>query len=115
MRKLILAAVLVAGAAVAQQSWMDDWKWERIPEPVLDEDSWVMVEYWPDVQSVTLTAFFLDGNSEKNKSLCEATKRVFDREALCMAEKMNRTMTSHRTCRSVRNMRRLGLMPSKFP
>jgi hypothetical protein len=39
-----------------------------------------MIEVWPDVQSVTLSAYFLDFAYEKNRNRCHATKRVFDRD-----------------------------------
>jgi hypothetical protein len=35
-----------------------------------------MIEVWPDVKAMTLSAYFLDGSTEKNRNLCEATKRV---------------------------------------
>jgi hypothetical protein len=49
---------------------------DRLPHPRLNDDSWIMIEVWPDVKAMTLSAYFLDGSTEKNRNLCEATKRV---------------------------------------
>jgi hypothetical protein len=52
----------------------------RLQPPRVDQDTWVMIEIWPEVQAITLSAYFLEESSEKNRNLCEATKRVFDRD-----------------------------------
>ena len=69
-------------------------KHSKLPYPVINEHSWVMIEIWPDVQDITLSAYFLDFSYDKNKNLCTATKRVFDRAA-------KPSETSYRLCMSV--------------
>ena len=69
-------------------------KHSKLPYPVINEHSWVMIEIWPEVQDITLSAYFLDFSYDKNKNLCTVTKRVFDRAA-----KPNQT--SYRLCMSV--------------
>ena len=66
----------------------------KLPAPVIDRTSWVMIEIWPQVNDITLAAYFLDYSYKKNKNLCAATKSVFDREAKA-------GQTSYRVCMSV--------------
>jgi hypothetical protein len=83
----------------------------KISPPELDSDSWIMVEIWPDVQDVTLTAYFLDSLNEKNRNLCEATKRVFDRDQDAKV-KAGGTFSSYRECLSVTDARSRGYFRS---
>ena len=83
----------------------------KIPAPELNSDSWIMVEIWPDAQDVTLTAYFLDSLNEKNRNLCEETKRVFDREQDAKA-KAGGTFSSYRECLSVPDARSRGYFRS---
>lgn len=83
---------------------------DTIPEPELNDDSWIMLEIWPEVEAITLAAYFLDYSSEKNQSLCEAAKRVFDREQQTQAERQGRKLTSYRLCLSVSEARSQGYL-----
>ena len=74
---LILMLLLFFGSSIGLGA---DSKLDRVPAPRVNQDSWVMIEVWPDVQSITLAAYFLDSSFERNKRLCEATKTVFDRD-----------------------------------
>jgi len=60
-----------------------------------------MVEIWPEVKDITLAAYFLDFSYEKNRNLCEATKRVFDRDQEAQSKTLGREMSSYRSCMSV--------------
>jgi len=87
----------------------------KITNPELDKNSWLMIEVWPDVMDVTLTAYFLDYTFDKNKALCKATKRVFDREQEFHQNEVRRKtgnsefiMNSFRKCLSVNEARSLG-------
>ncbi len=69
-----------------------------LPEPELNASSWIMIEVWPAVSDVTLSAYFLDFSSEKNRSLCHATMRVFDRDQEARAKAANTKYSSYRLC-----------------
>jgi hypothetical protein len=72
-----------------------------LPFPMVTKDSWVIIEIWPDVRDITLSAYFLDFSYEKNKNLCEAAKRVFDQNQAVQSKNLGRDMTSYRRCMSV--------------
>lgn len=72
-------------------------------KPRLNEESWVMFEIWPAVGDITLSAYFLDFSSEKNRNLCEAAKRVFDREQRDRSSETGKSYSSFRICMSVRD------------
>ena len=72
-----------------------------LPSPQVNKDSWVMIEIWPEVKDITLSAYFLDFAYGKNKNVCEATKRVFDRDQEARAKKEGRDYSSYRLCMSV--------------
>lgn len=78
----------------------------------MNDESWIMLEIWPDVNDITLAAYFLDHSSEKNHNLCTAAKRVFDREQQTQAEKQGRTLSSYRICLSVPEARAQGYFGS---
>ena len=77
-------------------------------EPELNADSWIMIEIWPDVRDITLSAYFLDFTYRKNRGLCEATKRVFDREQEWKAKAEGKENSSYRLCLSVSEARLRG-------
>ncbi len=79
-----------------------------LPSPRVNSDSWVIIEVWPEVRSITLSAFFLDSSYEKNRNLCEAAKRVFDREQEARAKEADREFSSYRLCLSVVDARAQG-------
>jgi hypothetical protein len=43
-----------------------DLKLTKLPAPKVDQNSWIMIEIWPEVQDITLAAYFLDFSYEKN-------------------------------------------------
>jgi hypothetical protein len=101
---VVLAYLLPPGATAqstssapvpADQLLYRPWK------PELNDDSWVLIEVWPAVRAVTLTAFFLDYSYEKNENLCRATHRVFERDP-------QKGDTSYRLCMSLHEARRRG-------
>ena len=73
----------------------------KLTKPELNHQSWVMIEFWPDVKDITLSAYFLDSSYEKNKNLCDATKRVFDRDQEARSKGGGKPMSSYRLCMSV--------------
>jgi hypothetical protein len=84
-----------------------------LPAPRLDQDTWVMTEIWPDVQAITLSAYFLEGSSEKNRDLCEATKRVFDREQEQRSKTLKKTFSSYRFCMSLNSAIQQGYVDKR--
>ena len=84
----------------------------QLPEPELNADSWVMIEIWPDVRDITLSAYFLDFSDEKNRNLCEVTKRVFDRDSESRAKAAGKKFSSYRLCLSVGEARSRGYFQS---
>jgi hypothetical protein len=76
-----------------------------LPDPVVDETSWVLIEVWPAVRDVTLAAYFLDFSFEKNENLCAATKRALERDP-------QKGETSYRLCMPVSEARQRGYFRS---
>lgn len=97
---LVFLALLIAMSAGAQVT--------PAAQPRLDADSWVMIEIWPEVRDITLTAFFLDFSFNRNKNLCIATKRVFDRDQNARAQAADRELSSYRLCLPVPQARAEG-------
>ncbi len=79
-----------------------------LPEPELNDNSWVMIEIWPEVNDISLSAYFLDFSYGKNKNLCAATKRVFDREAEYAEAKRGKKFSTYRICMSVNDAKAQG-------
>ncbi len=80
-----------------------DLKYGPVPFPVVNADTWVLIEVWPAVHDITLSAYFMDATSRKNQNLCEATKRSLDREASVRAKAEGREATSWRECYTLRD------------
>src|SRR5688572_23207244 len=55
----------------------------------------------PVVQDITLSAYFLDVSPDKNKNLCEAVKRVLDRDQETRPKEEGKPSTSYRLCFSI--------------
>ncbi len=70
----------------------------RLPAPRVNQETWVMVEVWPEVSAITLAAYFLDFSYHKNKALCEATKAVFDRDQDVRSKTLKKRFSSQRFC-----------------
>jgi hypothetical protein len=68
----------------------------------------MLIEIWPEVRDITLSAYFLHFSNEKNENLCEATKRALDRDQDARAEKSHRKFTSYRLCLPVSQARAEG-------
>ena len=73
----------------------------RLPSPEINRDSWVLIEVWPVVQDITLSAYFLDVSPDKSKNLCEAVKRVLDRDQETRPKEEGKPLTSYRLCFSI--------------
>jgi hypothetical protein len=97
-KRSLVAVLLMGGPLVAEA---ENPLSTRLPSPEINKDSWVMVEIWPDVSDITLSTYFLDFSYEKNRSLCEATKRVFDRDQEARSKGSGREISSYRLCMSV--------------
>jgi hypothetical protein len=80
----------------------------RLPVPKVDGSSWVLIEYWPEVNDITLSAYFLGHSAEKNRNLCNATKRSLDMDAEQRAKRQKRKATSSRRCLTVTDATREG-------
>jgi len=79
-----------------------------IPYPEVNSDVWMLIEYWPRVKDITLSAYFMDRLSGKNQSLCEATKRALDRDAEEIAKREKTPPTAYRLCYTLRDAVKLG-------
>jgi len=79
-------------------------------KPEINADSWVMLEIWPEVNDITLSAYFLDYHAQKNKSLCQATKIVFDRDQQAREKQLKKKLTSYRRCLPVEDAIKDGLV-----
>ena len=73
----------------------------KLPVPKVDQNSWIMIEIWPEVQDITLAAYFLDFSYEKNSNLCSEAKRVFDSEAAAKEKLQKKKFSSYRVCMSL--------------
>lgn len=100
-----LCRALLAMPLLAQGSEL---KFGPIPYPNVDNYTWVLIEIWPEVRDITLSAYFIDATSRKNQNLCEATKRALDRDAAALAKQQNREATSHRQCLTLGDAIRSG-------
>ena len=69
--------------------------------PVVNDAGYVLLEIWPEVKDVTLSAFFFDELHEKSRNLCEALKTVLDRDAQTRSRDTGMKFTSYRRCMTV--------------
>jgi hypothetical protein len=81
-----------------------------LPPPEVNAESWVMIEIWPEVRDITLSAYFLDFSGARNRNLCEATKAVFDRDQDGRSRTKGRKGSSYRLCLSVADAVAKGLI-----
>lgn len=103
----LLATAFVVVAAVAGPTKNNV---RPLVKPEINADSWVMIEIWPEVNDITLSAYFLDYNAPKNKSLCQAVKIVFDRDQQAREKQLAKKFTSYRRCLSVEDAKKEGLV-----
>jgi hypothetical protein len=73
----------------------------KLPAPRVDQNSWIMIEIWPEAQNITLAAYFLDSSYEKNSNLCSEAKRVFDSGAAAKEKLQKKKFSSYRVCMSL--------------
>jgi hypothetical protein len=83
-------------------------KYGPLPYPEVNADTWVLIEIWPEVGDITLSAYFMDATSRKNQRLCEATIRSLDRDAAVLAKERKRESTSYWQCLTIRDAVRAG-------
>lgn len=110
MRHLIFVvfiSVVFVGTAISKS------RLSALPKPEVNENSWVMVEIWPEVNDITLSAYFLDSSEQKNKALCASVKTVFDRDQDAKERKLKKKFTSYRRCLSVNKAMEEGLIVAK--
>ena|SRR5215471_2510658 len=96
----IVAGMLMLGIMPKIASSADS-KLSKLPAPRVDQNTWIMIEIWPEVQNITLAAYFLDFSYEKNSNLCSEAKRVFDSEAAAKEKLQNKKFSSYRVCMSL--------------
>ena len=103
--RLKLVAGIVAGmlmlGIVSKLAASADSKLPKLPAPRVDQNSWIMIEIWPEVQDITLAAYFLDFSYEKNSNLCSEAKRVFDIGAAAKEKLQKKKFSSYRVCMSL--------------
>src|SRR5262245_32091204 len=95
----ILVGMLMLGI-VSKNAASADLK-SKLPAPRIDQNSWIMIEIWPEAQDITLAAYFLDFSYEKNSNLCSEAKRVFDSGAAAKEKLQNKKFSSYRVCMSL--------------
>lgn len=95
---LVILSLLFCCSSPAQEL-----RYGPVPFPVINPDTWVLIEVWPTVHDITLSAYFLDISSRKNQNLCEATKRALGRDAEALAKTKGLTPTSYRECYTLRD------------
>jgi hypothetical protein len=100
---LVLAALAIPVCAQSSELQLTP-----VPYPAVNADTWVLIEIWPTVGAITLSAFFMDATSKKNESLCEATKRALDRDATALANAQKREYTTHRHCMTLGDAEKAG-------
>ena len=64
--------------------------------PLVREGGYVLLEIWPAVKEITLSAFFLDDSDGRSRKLCETVKKSLDHEAEIRAREQKKTFTSFR-------------------
>src|SRR5215510_9771938 len=104
MRLKIVAAIAVGMlmlGIVSKIAASADLKLSKLPAPRIDQNSWIMIEVWPEAQDITLAAYFLDNAYEKNRNLCSEAKRVFDSEAAAKEKLQKKKFSSYRVCMSL--------------
>jgi hypothetical protein len=108
IRRTVLSslALLVALAATAGEPL----NYGPKPFPEVNPDTWVLIEYWPLVKDITLTAYFMEFSSERNGNLCAAAKRALDRDAEQLAKKEGKPPTAWRKCYTLRDAVREGYL-----
>jgi hypothetical protein len=103
--RLKLVAAIVAGilmfGIVSKIAASADLKLSKLPVPRIDQNSWIMIEIWPEVQDITLAAYFLDVSYEKNSNLCSETKSVFDSQAAAKEKLQKKKFSTYRVCMSL--------------
>jgi len=81
--------------------------------PVVRESGYVLLEIWPRVKDVTLSAFFFDDLDEKSRNLCESIKDALDRDAAVREREAGQKFTSYRMCKTVRDAARQGWIAAR--
>jgi hypothetical protein len=110
---LALAVATAMFAAISHRAFAQTPGVSPIPHPSLGPYAWVLIEIWPEVNDITLAAYFLANTSAKSQSLCEATKRSLDRDAIALAKSQNRQTTSYRRCWTVRDAIKAGYVAAE--
>src|SRR5262249_54111191 len=103
MRLKLVAAIAVGMLMLGIMSKIGasaDLQLRKLPAPRVDQNSWIMIEIWPEAQDITLAAYFLDNAYEKNRNQCLEAKRVFDSGAAAKEKLQNKEFSSYRVCMS---------------
>jgi hypothetical protein len=108
----IVTAMLMLGI-FSKLAASADLKLTKLPAPKLDQNSWVMIEIWPEVQDITLAAYFLDIVFEKNRNLCSEAKRVFDSNAAAQEKLQKKKFSSYRVCMSLSDAVKQGYVEGR--
>jgi hypothetical protein len=90
-----------------------DLKLSKLPVPKVDQNSWIMIEVWPEIQNITFAAYFLDFSYEKNSNLCSEAKSVFDSGAAAKEKLQKKTFSSFRLCMSLSDAVKQGYVEGR--
>ena len=110
----IVAAILMLGV-VSKIVAGADLKLSKLPAPRVDQNSWIMIQIWPEVQDITLAAYFLDFSYERNSNLCSEAKRVFDSGAAAKEKLQKKKFSSYRLCMSLDDAVKQGYVEGRQP
>lgn len=112
-RSVVFALALTMPLAVAHSGEL---QYGPLPYPAVNSETWVLIEIWPTVGDITLSAYFLGSTNRRNENLCNAAKGSLDRDAAAEARDQKRESTSYRQCLTIKDAVEKGYIePSISP
>lgn len=72
-----------------------------------------MIEVWPTVKDITLSAYFVSESDWKSSTLCEMVKRALDQVSTSEARAQGREPSSYRSCMTIRDAVSRGYIQPK--
>lgn len=81
--------------------------------PIASDAGYVLLEIWPRVRDITLTAYFLDAMDERSRNFCEVTKKALDSDAKARSNEQQTKFTSYRFCMTIKDAVARGWIKQK--
>ena len=113
MKVIFGSVVLVVVLASPLTTQRQELKYGPLLYPQVNAETWVLIEIWQAVHDITLSAYFMDFSSGKNKNLCEATKLSLDRDATTRAKEQKLASTSFRQCLTIDDAVKRGYIEAR--